>query len=89
MNDRSLRSFLNLSHLSLISLPTPPFQVGLNQMYASMLILEDSPYISNAPCLCTYPLIEYDQKNFAIHTIHEGRNPNSSSQTLKISMPTY
>ena len=36
-----------------------------------------------------HPLIKYDQKNFAIHAIHEGRYPNSSSKTLKISMPTY
>ena len=32
-------------------LPTLSFEVGLDQMYAYMLILEDSPYISNAPCL--------------------------------------
>ena len=36
-----------------------------------------------------HPLIEYDQKNFAIHAIDESRNPNSCSQTLKITMPTY
>ena len=29
------------------------------------------------------------KKNLAIHAIHEGINPNSSSQALKISMPTY
>ena len=34
-------------------------------------------------------MIEYDQKNFAIHAIHEGGNPNYISKTLKISMPTY
>ena len=41
INDRSLRPFLNLSPLSLISLPPPHFQLGLDQMYASMLILEE------------------------------------------------
>ena len=40
INVRSSRPFLNLSPLLLISLPPPPFQVGLDQMYASILILE-------------------------------------------------
>ena len=35
-----MRPFLNLSPFSLISLPPLPFQIGLVQMYASMLILE-------------------------------------------------
>ena len=45
-----------------------------------------SPYISNAPCLVK-PSIDriWQKKNFTIHKIHEGRNPNSNSQTLKIS----
>ena len=36
------------------------------------------------PVCWSHPFIEY-----AIHTIHEVRNPNSISQTLKISRPTY
>ena len=35
-----LRPFYNLIPLSFISLPPPPFQVGQDQMYASMLIQE-------------------------------------------------
>ena len=79
--------FLNLSPLSLISLPPPTFQVGLNQMYASMLILEEQS-LHNATCLLE-PYIDMTKNNLAIHTIYEGRNQNSSSQTLKISMSTY
>ena len=60
--------------LSLISLPPPPFQLDVDQMYASMLILEEQ----SLHLKCTLSV-----GTFAINTIHEGRNPNSSCQTLK------
>ena len=60
INDRSLRPFFNLSPLSIISLPPPPFQVGRDQMCASMLILEEQSLH-----LCwSHPLIKYDKKKF-------------------------
>ena len=69
-----------------MSLPPPPYQVGLDQMYA--YTGGTVPTSQMHPVCWNHPLIEYDQKKRAIHTIHEGRIPNSISQTLKISMPT-
>ena len=64
INDRSLRPFFNLSPLSIISLPPPPFQVGRDQMCASMLILAEQSLH-----LCwSHPLIKYDQKKTLLFT---------------------
>ena len=64
INDRLVRLFLSLSPLSFISLPPPPFQVGCDQMCASMLTLEEQSLH-----LCwSHPLIKYDQKKTLLFT---------------------
>ena len=81
-----MRPFFNLSPLiSLISLPSSPFSSWSPYDeclfgYAGRTVTTSKMH---AVC-CNHPLIEYDQKNFAFHEIHQGWNPNTKSQTLKI-----
>ena len=89
INDRSSCQFLHLSPLSLISLPPPLFKLVRIRCMPLGLSSKDSPCISNAPCLFETFMVRIWPNDFLLHTIHEGRNPNSSSQTLEISMPTY
>ena len=73
--------------------PTPFSSLSLSDVclcaYAGRTF---STFQMHAVCW-NHSLIEYDQKKLktVILTIHEGRNPNSSSQSLKISisMPIY
>ena len=74
-NDWSFRPLLNWSTLSFIFLTPPPFQVSLDQMYASMLIQEEQSLTSQIHPVCwNHPLIEYDQKNYSFKCLTQTCN---------------
>ena len=89
MTARCIRFCLEASNKSYFPIPSPFSTWSRSDVCLYAYPGRTVPTSQMHPVCWNHPLIEYDQKNFAIHTIHEARNPNLSSQTLKISMETY